>query len=183
MLVPQFQLCWSSSVTTGGGTLVNLIPPNWNMTHYKSVEFLSIFRMSIPSPRTKPPPQGNVPAVVLRRSCVVLMFVPSSFAHGTGLMWGDTRHVPGEKSCKPDHRTSWCGNQRNNPLAVVDAFGLASNISRDSSNKQQFTANNAYCDVIINWVLCKTPRHSCAVFGLWRSAAFVTWSKWHDFDL
>jgi len=35
------------------------------MKHYKSVEFLSIFRMSSPSTQTRNPPMENFPATVL----------------------------------------------------------------------------------------------------------------------
>ena len=52
-----------SPVATGGvGALVGLAPPeqsskppNWNMKHYKSVEFLSIFRMSSSPNKRKAP--------------------------------------------------------------------------------------------------------------------------------
>ena len=40
-------------------------PPNWNMKHYKSVEFLSIFRMSSPPHRNAKPPIENFLATVL----------------------------------------------------------------------------------------------------------------------
>jgi len=40
-------------------------PPKWNMKHYKSVKFLSIFRMPIQPAQTQSPPIENFLATVL----------------------------------------------------------------------------------------------------------------------
>ena len=45
-----------------------LCPPNWDLKHYKSVEFLSIFRMSSPPAQTQSPPIENFLATVVSRS-------------------------------------------------------------------------------------------------------------------
>jgi len=62
MICTLFNFCpqFAQPVATGGfGGLSppNKAPsiPNWNMKHYKSVEFLSIFRMSSPSAQTQSP--------------------------------------------------------------------------------------------------------------------------------
>ena len=57
-------------------------PPNWNMKHYKSVEFLSIFRMSSHPAQTQSPPIENFLATVLpkprrqtKRKCFLLWLI------------------------------------------------------------------------------------------------------------
>jgi len=48
------ELLWTP-ISSPWGTLVGLSHQTWNMKHYKSVEFLSIFGMSIPLPKRKAP--------------------------------------------------------------------------------------------------------------------------------
>jgi len=50
-------------------------PPNWNMKHYKSVEFLSIFRVSSPPAETQNPPIKNFLASVLLRTSMLVFAV------------------------------------------------------------------------------------------------------------
>jgi len=65
-----------------GGALAGLAHPNkppnrlkhdWNMKHYKSVEFLSIFRMSSPPAQTQSPKTENFLATVLNLLLIHLL--------------------------------------------------------------------------------------------------------------
>jgi len=46
-------------------------PPNWNMKHYKSFEFLSIFRVLIPPTQTQSPAETQSPATENFRAMVL----------------------------------------------------------------------------------------------------------------
>ena len=44
-------------------------PPNWNIKHYKSVEFLSIFSVKPPRRKAKPPIENFLATVLVVRGC------------------------------------------------------------------------------------------------------------------
>ena len=51
---------WGASVGLYPQTKLQA-PPNWNVKHYKSVEFLSIFRMSSPPAQMQSAPASRIP--------------------------------------------------------------------------------------------------------------------------
>jgi len=72
MICSLFNFCPQSAQSrrhgwalVGLATQTKLQAPNWNVKHYKSVELLSVFRMSSAPAQTQSPPIENVLATAL----------------------------------------------------------------------------------------------------------------------